>query len=110
MVIHLVSHIEHDALGYLGVYVVLNSTDDTGDCQRSKSEQKQLNEQSHILAHKGFIHDAPGEYGRQQTDDGGYDDRDEHQQKLRNVGLEVGENAQKQFLRDLGHVLLFFFR
>jgi len=108
MVIHLVFHVEDDALGNPGVYVALQHTDDLGQSQRKEGHEQQPDQKLHVLAHQRLIHHAPGDDGGQQPDSGGEDDCGQHQQKLQPVGLEVGEDPPQQLLRHLRHALFFF--
>ena len=109
MVVHLVLHVEDDALGDPGVDVALQHADDLRERQREEGHEQELDEQRHVPPHKRLVHDAPGDDRGQQADRGREDDRDQHQQQLEPVGLEVREDAQQQVLCDLRHALLFLF-
>ena len=108
MVVHLVLHVEDDALGDPGVDIALEHRDHLGGRQRDEGHDEQLHEQAHVLAHERLVDDPSGDDARQQADHGREQDRHEHQQELQRVGLEIAEDPPQQRAGDLRHVLFLF--
>ena len=66
MVVHLVFHVEDNALGNPGVNITLQHRDDLGSRQRNKSRQQQAHQQRQILSHQRLVHNFPGDDAGQQ--------------------------------------------
>ena len=90
MVVHLVAHVEDDALGDPGVDIALQHADDLRDRQGHKGHQQKLDQQLHVLSDERLVHDASGDDRGQQADGGREQDRHEYKKKLQPIGLEIG--------------------
>ena len=108
MVVHLVFHVEDDALGDPGVDIALENADDLREGQREEGHEQELHEQLHVPADQRLVHDAARDDRGQQAHGGGQDDGNQHQQKLEPVGPEIGQDAKDQALCHLRHVLFLF--
>ena len=62
MPVHLVSHIEYDALRDPRIDVVLEHTDKLAHRKRCKSHQQKLDEKLHVLADQRLVDYAPCKY------------------------------------------------
>ena len=109
MVVHLVFHVEDDALGDPGVDVALKHADDLREGQREEGHEQELHKQLHVPADQRLVHDAARDDRGQQAHGGGQDDGNKHQQKLEPVGPEIGQDAQQKLLCHLRHALFFLF-
>ena len=110
MVVHLVLHIEDDALGNPRVDIALQYGDDLGSRQRDKGHYQQPDQQAHVLPDQRLIYDPPRDDAWQQTEDCRNKNRHKHQQKLRPVWEQVGEDPLHQRAVYDWHVFLFFIR
>ena len=89
MVVHLIFHVEDYLLGYPGVYVAFQHSDNLGCRKGHKGHQKKPDEKLHIPPHQRLVHDAPGYDGRQKPHRGREQYRRKHQQKLEPIGFKI---------------------
>ena len=108
MLIHLVAHVEDDLLGYPRVYVVLKHSYKLAHGKSRERRQKQLDKKIHVLADQGFVHDAPRYDRRQKPHSGRKQYRDEHENELQPVWLQVTQDPHEQFSSHFRLVLLLF--
>ena len=107
MFIHLIAHVEDYLLGYPRIDVVLKHTDQLAYSERSKSHKEQPDKQLHVLSYKCLINDTAGYDRRQQSHSCRQQYRDEYEDELQPVRLEIAQYPDKQRLRHFGHVLFF---
>ena len=108
MPVHLVSHVENDALRDPRVDVVLEHTHKLAHCQRGERHKQELYEELHVFADERLIDDAAGDDGRQQSYCRRQQYRDEHEDELQPVRLQIAQYPYQQRLRHLRHILFFF--
>lgn len=98
MVVHLVFHVEDNTLGYPRVYITFQHAYDLGGGEGHKGHDKKLYKKLHIPPHQRLVHYAPGDYRGEKTYPGGEQNGDEDEEKLKGIGLEIGEYAQYKLL------------
>ena len=108
MPVHLIAHVENDALRYPGVDVVLQHTHKLAHGKRCKSHKKQLDKQLHILPDQSLINDAPCQNGREESYRCRKQYRYEHENELHPVRFEITHDPYKKRLAHFRHILLFF--
>ena len=110
MVVHLVLHIEDDALGDPGVDITLQDADDLGAGQGDEGQDQELDEQRKIFADQGFVHDLAGDDAGQQAKHSREQNCRKNKNELKPVGLQVGQDSFQQCTADLRHIFLFLIR
>ena len=107
MVVHLVLHVEDDALTDPGVDIALEHGDHLRRRERDEGENEELDEQRHVLPDEGLVHDLARDDAREQPDHRREQDRDEDEDELQPVGLEIAQNAPDQRAVHLREILFF---
>ena len=108
MCIHLILHVENDALGDVGVDVALQHEYRLRDRERDQRQQQQLNQQLHVFANQRLIDDSPGDDRRKQPDHRADEYRKKHKHKLHAIGLEIRQNTHQKRFCHLWAILFFF--
>ena len=108
--VHLVAHVEYDALANPRADVAFEHADDLTGAQRDERKQQELDEQRKLSSAERLVYDAAGQNAWEKANDARRGERDEHEQKLQPVGGEVTPDALEQRGRDHRHMLFFFLR
>ena len=110
MAVHLIFHIENDALGDPGIDVTFNNRDHLRCSKRNESSDQKLDQKTEVIAEERFIDDLSRDDRRQKSDNGRKEDREDHEGELKLIGLHVGGDTLQELLIDLRFILLLFFR
>ena len=78
MVVHLISHIENNALGDPCIDIGFKNRDRLRNCKSHNRSDQQFDQQRPVFSDQGLINDPSCDDGRKQADNCSRKDRDEH--------------------------------